>query len=340
MKKSLYILYICVVAISMLASCGPGGNTFRIKGRFRDMQAGQLFIYNLSNGNARLDTLTVQAGQFQYKGEVDEVTPFILVFPNGVEQVIFVGPGYDLSYEATANDLKNYVVNGSDENKLMNQFREETYTLNPSMVTGTARTYIMNNPASPVAIYLLDRYFVQESNVEATELRQLLKPLLAHHPHNHHLLDIESQLTSEAKRQPGKQLPDITLVKRDYTKEKLWSTSSNYHLIAFWATWMSGGYDFQWRLRRGSESFRETGRLRVVAISLDLERYRWEETVRQDSLNGITHYCDGRGLESPVVKTFGIHSIPFYILTDKNHRVLDSGDDPAKIEEMLKKHIK
>ncbi len=340
MRRTLSILNVCAVALALLMSCGPGGNSFRIKGRFRDMQAGQLYIYNLSNGYARLDTLTVQAGQFQYKGEVGEVTPFMLVFPNGVEQVIFVGPGHDLTYEATANDLKNYVVNGSDENKLMNQFRQETYTLNPSMVTATARTYILNNPTSPVAIYLLDRYFVQESNVGTTELPHLLKPLLAHHPHNHHLLDIESQLASEAKRQPGQTLPSVTLVRRDYTQEPLWSASSPYHLIAFWATWMNSGYDFQWRLRRGSETFRTEGKLRVVAISLDLERYRWEETVRQDTLNGISHYCDGRGLESPVVKTLGIHSIPFYILTDKNHRVLDSGDDPAKIEEMLKKHIK
>ena len=119
---------IVIVMAMLLASCHPSGNTFRIKGTFRDMQAGELYIYNLSDDHARLDTLTIQEGKFLYRGEADEVTPYMLVFPNGMEQVIFAGPGHDLTYEATANDLKNYVVNGSDENTLMNQFRQETYT--------------------------------------------------------------------------------------------------------------------------------------------------------------------------------------------------------------------
>ncbi len=78
--------------MTLLAACGPGGNSFRIRGSFRDMQAGELYIYNLSGDNARLDTLTIQGGKFRYRGETDEVTPFMLVFPNGVEQVIFAGP--------------------------------------------------------------------------------------------------------------------------------------------------------------------------------------------------------------------------------------------------------
>ena len=115
---------LCLCLLLLLVSCGPGGNSFRMKGTFRDMQAGELYIYNQNGDHARLDTLTVQEGRFRYKGETDEVTPYILVFPNGVEQVIFAGPNEDLEYEATANDLRNYVVNGNEENKLMNKFRE------------------------------------------------------------------------------------------------------------------------------------------------------------------------------------------------------------------------
>ena len=110
-----------MATLTLLASCGLSGSSFRIRGKFRDMQAGELYIYNLSSKNARLDTLTIQEGKFLYRGEADEVTPYMLVFPNGMEQVIFVGPATDVEYEATANDLKNYVVNGSEENQLMNQ---------------------------------------------------------------------------------------------------------------------------------------------------------------------------------------------------------------------------
>lgn len=335
MKNFLYIFI-----LFLLASCGPGGNSFRIRGRFRDMQAGELYIYNLNSDLARLDTINIQEGKFRYRGETDEVTPYILLFPNGVEQVIFAGPGEDLEYEATANDLKNYVVNGSDENLLMNKFREETYTMNPSLMTNTARTYIKDHPASPVAIYLFDHYFVQNEEVSSDELSELLKVLRTKHPHHHQLLDIESKLKAEATRQIGKTLPDVTLINKDKKSVKLWSSSKDYTLIAFWATWMPNGTDFLWKLKNGLGDERDNGRLRLVAISLDVERYRWEDAIRSDSTaTYLLHCCDGLGFESKAIKTFGINTVPYYILADKTHKVLDCGDDVNQLGDILKKHI-
>lgn len=335
MKNFLYIFI-----LFLLASCGPGGNSFRIRGSFRDMQAGELYIYNLNGDLARLDTINIQEGKFRYRGETDEVTPYILLFPNGVEQVIFAGPGEDLEYEATANDLKNYVVNGSDENLLMNKFREETYTMNPSLMTNTARTYIKDHPASPVAIYLFDHYFVQNEEVSSDELSELLKVLRTKHPHHHQLLDIESKLKAEATRQIGKTLPDVTLINKDKKSVKLWSSSKDYTLIAFWATWMPNGTDFLWKLKNGLGDERDNGRLRLVAISLDVERYRWEDAIRSDSTaTYLLHCCDGLGFESKAIKTFGINTVPYYILTDKTHKVLDCGDDVNQLGDILKKHI-
>ena len=335
MKNFLYIFI-----LFLLASCGPGGNSFRIRGSFRDMQAGELYIYNLNGDLARLDTINIQEGKFRYRGETDEVTPYILLFPNGVEQVIFAGPGEDLEYEATANDLKNYVVNGSDENLLMNKFREETYTMNPSLMTNTARTYIKDHPASPVAIYLFDHYFVQNEEVSSDELSELLKVLRTKHPHHHQLLDIESKLKAEATRQIGKTLPDVTLINKDKKSVKLWSSSKDYTLIAFWATWMPNGTDFLWKLKNGLGDERDNGRLRLVAISLDVERYRWEDAIRSDSTaTYLLHCCDGLGFESKAIKTFGINTVPYYILADKTHKVLDCGDDVNQLGDILKKHI-
>lgn len=331
---------IFIVGMLLLAACGPGGNSFRIKGRFRDMQAGELYIYNLNGDQARLDTLTIQEGKFRYKGETDKVTPYILIFPNGVEQVIFAGPGDDLEYEATANDLKNYVVNGSEENELMNKFREETYTMNPSLMTNTARTYIKDNPASPVAIYLFNQFFAQNEEVSDTELKELLAVLRPKHPHHHELLDIESKLTNAGKRQVGKPLPDVTLTRKDTKTTKLWKTAKDYNLIAFWATWMPNGTDFLWHLKNLMKDYQDRGNVRVVAISLDVERYRWEDAIRSDStLTYLEHYCDGLSFESNAVKALSIDAVPYYILTDKNHTVLDSGDDVNKLQELLKKRI-
>lgn len=340
-KRHLHILYIYLVAMGLLvSSCGLSGSSFRIKGTFHDMQAGELYIYNLSDDNARLDTLVIQDGRFMYRGQAEEATPYILVFPNGMEQVIFVGLGTDLKYEATANDLKNYVVEGSEENTLMNQFRRETDILNPSALSEVARTYIMNHLESPVAIYLLDKYFVQDETVNDAELSDLLKMLKAKHPHNHYLLDVESKVISVERTKVGKRLPNVTLTKKDYSTEKLWAKNKDYHLIAFWSLWMPSGYETLWKLRRSADAYKDSDKLRIVAVSLDIERYRWEDAIRPDTTNLIEHYCDGLHFESPVVKSLGVNSAPCYILTDKNHKVLERSDNPADLEQMLEKYLK
>ena len=332
---------LCIIVMAMLmAACGPSGSSFRIRGSFRDMQAGELYIYNLSSDNARIDTMTVQGGRFQYKGQAEEVTPYILVFPNGMDQVIFVGPGEDLEYEATANDLRNYVVNGSDENKLMNQFRRETYPLEQSMVQDVAKQYINEHATSPVVIYLLDKYFCQDNKADYKELQGLFKVVKEKHPRNRYLLTLERKIVSGQQVQKGNVLPDVSLVNKDKSSSKLWRESKDYNLIVFWATWMPNGYDVLWRIRRNNNDFKDGGRLRTVAISLDVERYRWEDAVRQDSIGGIDHYCDGLSFESEAVKKFGISSLPCYILTDKGHKVLEKSNDIQKLDEDLKRYIK
>ena len=80
---------------------------------------------------------------------------------------------------------------------------------------------------------------------------------------------------------------------------------------------------------------------RVLAAEKKVEEAaKWEEAIRQDTLRRTEHYCDGMNFESKVVKTLGINAIPFYILTDAQHQVLDSGDDASKLDAMLKKHLR
>lgn len=324
----------------MLASCGLSGSSFRIRGSFKDMKVGELYIYNASDDNACFDTLNVKEGEFQYKGEVSEPTPFILVFPNGMEQVIFVGPGSDVKYEATANDLKNYMVSGSRENELLNKFREETYALKDNQTLDVAKSYIENNVESPVALYLFDYYFVQNEKADAKQTMQLLNLLKSSHPKNHFVMDISTKLTSASGCAVGKKLVDVTVQKKDKTTKKLWATSKDYNLVVLWATWATRGYDFVWKSRQAYDKYNDSGKLRIVTISADLERYRWEDCIRQDTLKSIEHYCDFAGFESKTMKNIGVGKIPCYILTDKSHKILTISTDAAELDGDLKKYLK
>lgn len=304
------------------------------------MQGGELYIYNLSDDAAAIDTLTIQSGHFQYSGEAKETTPYMLVFPNGMDQVIFANPGADLTYEASANDLKNYRVEGSEENQLMNKFRQDTYSQNPSTMTGTARTYILEHPDSPVAIYLLDKYFVQNEQASNIETAELLQTVKKHHPHSHYLLDIENQINLAEKGQVGATLPNVVLTKEDKTTTTLWEQTAPFNLIAFWAEWLPNGYDVLWKLRQTNSKYKETDSLRIVAISLDIQRYRWGNAIHPDTVNGIEHYCDGLAFESKALRALGVNEAPLYYLADKNHKIIERSTDMQAIDKMLEKDLK
>ena len=104
-----------------------------------------------------------------------------LLFPNALEQVIFVSPAKSLQYQAAANDLKNYQVMGSEENELMNQFRQETSRLKDTKIPDIAKQYITDHASSPVALYLFDRYFIQAMEPSTSDLAKMQKLLKKHH---------------------------------------------------------------------------------------------------------------------------------------------------------------
>lgn len=359
----IYIISAIATLVTLLAACGPQGNDFRLEGSFRDMQAGELYVYNLEGRDAKFDTLTIQEGRFLYKGQVTTTTPFILLFPNGVEQVIFVSPGADLAYEATANDLKNYVVNGTDENKLMNKFRREAYTLNEAAVQALARTYINEHSESLVAIYLLDRYFVQSSSTSLDLLAALIDTVKSHHPSDRYLTDIEQRVKYQRQSIVGKKVPNINLRDRNNKTSKLWKkdtktadkdkkdkpaesakskeskAAKNYTLLVFWATWSISGYDTLWKIRTCHDDYKEGGKLRIIAVSLDVERYRWEESTCQDSTRNIEHYCDGRCFESDDIRRLGVDRVPSFILVDSDHKIVERGTDVADLTKVVEKYV-
>ncbi len=306
------------------------------------MQTGELYVYNLDNDEARFDTIMVKDGRFLYKGQAKSTVPYMLVFPNGVEQVIFAGPGTDLTYEATANDLKNYVVNGSEENKLMNEFRKQTYAMDAPRTTSAARSFINEHPESEAALYLLDKYFIQAENVSNAELSKLIKIVKQQHKNNHYLLAIENKIKAMGRCAEGMVVPDVALRPVKGKDVKLWDSKNKceYNLITFWSMWSLEGYDMVWKMREFCNEYKGKGQLRIVSVSLDVERYRWEDVIKADSINGIEHYCDGKAFESDVVKKMGIESIPYYILADKNRKVVDRGTDMERLKKELDTRLK
>jgi hypothetical protein len=324
----------------LLSACGPTGNHFKIEGRLKGMQPGEIYIYSLSDNNARFDTLKVKSGSFVYEGTAEEPTPYVLVFQNGLEQVIFVDGGQTLEYTASANDMKNYKVKGSDENKLLNEFRTETSAMTQVKLKAAARSFIEGHPASPVSVYMLDKYFVQDSEIAYSEILQLTQLLKKHQKNNVYLIDLETNIKILQSGDVGKTIPKLQLTTKTGKELNLGSISKSHLLVGFWATWLTDAWDMMSSLRNMSKDYSSS--LQVLAISLDTQQYKWEEFVRTDSLV-LDNVCDFKSWDSPTVQKFGVRELPFYVFCDNKGKILSKGssveDMKHDVEKLLKKDV-
>lgn len=310
-------LLAALCALTLLLACNsPSGPDYRLRGAFSDMNSGEIYVFVDGKSDARFDTLLVKNGKFVYAGQTNTVIALHIFFPNALEQVVFVGPGEELTYEARANDLGNFRVRGSAENELMNKFREEASRKDSTTVRRIARRYIEENTTSVVAVHLFERYFLQSPSAPAAERDSLLALLRTAQSDERHLLAAEGKLRRSRLAQVGDTLPALSVPLWLGDTLALPQVDSPCLLIAFWATWMERSWDFLNDIRHLYTDHHEADSLSVLAISLDTQTYEWEEHIRPDSTT-ILHACDGYSWDSPIVQPFGVYLLPTYLVCDR-----------------------
>ncbi len=324
--------------VACLVSCGSDDSKFRIRGQFDGMPSGQLLIYNLSDGTAGLDTIYIENGEFAYGGTVRELTPYILVFPNALEQVIFVGGGDDIRYTASANDLKNYRVDGNGCNELMNAFRKDTEKMTGEEIKTKAREYIKDNAASPVAVYLFDRYFVQDDTTPLSTLKAISKQIGGVNPDKEYIMSINNRIKQMEAGQVGRTVPEMRLKSKSKHDVSLRDSKCKYTAVIYWASWMPDQYGYLSKLSGMSRQFSDKD-VRFITVSLDTEIYKWEDFIREDSVV-CEHCCDGHAWDSPAVAKLGVTSVPTYLIVDNKYKIVARGESLDELRGKLNELIK
>ncbi len=325
-----------VMVAATFASCGADNDHFTIKGSFTDMPVGQLYIYNTTNPDARLDTIAINGGYFTYSGTADELTPFIIVFPNALEQVVFAKNGDEIKYKASAKDLKNYTTDGNDENRLMNNFRRETKELNTIQTQEVARQYIHRQPESLVAVYLITRYFMQETATTADDVTEMIDTLVAAQPANQFLMAMKNIQTGLDAGDISHTMPDIEITTNTKNNINLARLDADRTVIVFWASWMPYAYDFIDNFAILTKEYATPHQVEFLTISLDTEKYRWENYIKEDSTYS-QHACDALAWESPAVKALGVSDVPSFIVVDGHHKIVARGNTIDQMEDILSK---
>lgn len=311
------VLFLLLVLI--LISCGTRSGHFKMEGRFLHMNQGELYVYSPDGGIEGLDTIKIEAGRFAYEIPCSKPATLVIIFPNYSVQPIFAESGGSVEVKADASHLKEMEVKGTDDNELMTKFRKQIANSSPPDELKYAIQFIKDHPESTVSVYLLNRYLIQTETPDYKQAANLLKILLKEQPGNVTLGRLQRQISGLGTLKVGDKLPNFTAKDVNGKLINNATLANQTIIISTWAAWSYESLDFQ----RALNDAVKAGKIVALGISVDANPKEVRQALKNDDIT-FPNVCDGKMLSTPLLKTFGLTTVPDNIVV-RNGKIIERG---------------
>lgn len=131
----------------------------------------------------------------------------------------------------------------------------------------------------------------------------------------------------------GSEAPDFTQPTPDGKTMSLSSLRGNVVLIDFWASWCKPCRMENPNVKRVYEQYRGKG-FEILGVSLDRDKAQWTQAIAQDGLPW-KHVSDLAFWNNAAAQQYGVSSIPYTVLVDKEGKVLGKNLRGPALEEKL-----
>lgn len=315
MKRIVLFLLLVLIVIS----CGTRSGHFKMEGRFLHMNQGELYVYSPDGGIDGLDTIKIEAGRFAYEIPCSKPATLVIIFPNYSVQPIFAESGGSVEVKADASHLKEMEVKGTDDNELMTKFRKQIANSSPPDELKYAIQFIKDHPESTVSVYLLNRYLIQTETPDYKQAANLLKILLKEQPGNVTLGRLQRQISGLGTLKVGDKLPNFTTKDINGKLINNATLANQTIIISTWAAWSYESLDFQ----RALNDAVKAGKIAALGISVDANPKEVRQALKNDDIT-FPNVCDGKMLSTPLLKTFGLTTVPDNIVV-RNGKIIERG---------------
>ena len=200
--------------------------------------------------------------------------------------------------------------------------------------------FIQNNPQSMACIIALYQrigrtmVFDQSSEQDLPYFEKVSTTLNGVYPQSKHVQTLQlrvenmkaqiaqekAQQEMEAKLAPGSAAPDITLNNPNGKPVSLASLRGKVVLIGFWASWCRPCRAENPNVVKVYNKYKNKG-FEIYAVSLDRTKAAWEKAIQDDNLTWI-HVSDLAFWSSPILKVYGVNSIPATVLIDQEGNII------------------
>jgi thiol-disulfide isomerase/thioredoxin len=354
-KKSLFLINLFVIVFSISSQTEI---TFSISGSIANTQIKEIELVKLDSNGLVINVLKSNLspnGAFAFKGNLPSPDYFYVRLNNQYIPLI-VRNNSDIKIFGDGNKLDRFcnIVNSDESQQLMEFQRAES---NWRRVLDSANNEVRLNPARQQEIYnqITPRYmefqqFQQnyvQMNQNSAALYPMIKMIDSNKDFENYQLIVsqvinsfpESQLVQAEKRKYlalkkkliddnpfaiGKVAPDFEELKSDgKSKMKLSDLKGKVVLIDFWASWCGPCRKENPNVVKTYEKYKDAG-FTVMSVSLDSDKGKWLQAIKDDGLVWPNHVSDLGGWQSKVARKYNIGSIPQTFLLDREGNIIAS----------------
>ncbi len=335
MKRGIFVISLFISLLLLIGCCNlaknnnktPANVGFEVSGHLDNlanstvylMKAGDYLGYTFEP----IDTTKVVDGEFSFSGKVDFPEMYYLTTENN-ESFSFFIENSKIHIEGNINELDSVEINGSTHQDRLVGIQKHLDSLdNEEEKLEYINKVIHDDNESAIAPYLiLVHIFNLATYEELMSFYSQLSPELNQHRYTRR---IKNQLNILESVKVGKIAPDFVLKDTSGNNIKLSSFKGSFVLIDFWASWCAPcRKENPAMIELYDELKRQDIPFEIIGVAADFVEARWKKAIKKDQLPWI-NVSDVKGFDGIALKLFGIKSIPYTVLLDKDGKIVMKG---------------
>jgi thiol-disulfide isomerase/thioredoxin len=197
--------------------------------------------------------------------------------------------------------------------------------------------YVAKDPSAVAGIYMFnDLYRFVIGTMPYAELDAMLNKYTGFAKESPYYKTLSRYRTLLKAVQPGSIAPDFTLLKRDSSKFTLSENRGKYLMIDLWASWCHPCRQAIPHWKSVYQKYHDRG-FDIVSMSLDSRMKDWTKAMDEEKMPW-TQIKDEfpKRMPGKVASLYMTSFIPFYVLLDKEGKILVYSGDEGKIDTKLK----
>lgn len=293
--------------------------TYTIQGN--DVKEGTVYLWSSAEEHRKILS-TNSNGSFTMSITLDKDAIFTLLLPDNKTVTLFAEPGITATLQPDTIIKSGWSVAGGKTQELHDSIsRILDASRDIDKQKKIIEEFVNRFPISEVNIELFRRYLIEIPNPDNEYLRKATSKLGGVLQDHIYFVTTKNILDKKTGNVKHRMFPTFSYTTSDGKKVDLGTYSDKYLLVNFWATWNSDSHERIKSLRDIKDAVKSNS-FEILNISLDSDTAKWRNTIVEDSIIGDNVF-DKKGMNSEILETFNITSLPYSVLVTPYKRIAD-----------------